>query len=824
MKKISASLFLLLVLIDLSYSQTSIAKPDWYFGMLGSNIGTAGIVVTDLDGNSLNDIISNGMYNTDFWSPSSFITVSEYSAKDSTYKTKWISRIYLQRLTKIQVYDFNKDGTKEIYAGFDDGSVKIFDGSTFAEIKTFYISKRILSYSVPNQIDDLQFGDADNDSKIDLVATNGDTTYVYNESYSLKFKILFGAKYFAIGDIDNDHNNEIIYSNGKIFQNMNGNNIFKYQFYTYNKQSPVALSDINYDGTKDLIYTSQDTLFTYDFKNKRKIWSVKTNTNYDQFITGLWLCDYDDDAIDDIFLGNISRYGIECYNGRGGIDAFSLSDINGVTNAAIADLDGDLDLDLICSTGANTTGPDYFYVYDLNSETKTWQSTHYERSFTAFDVGDLKNDMKNELVIGNYGYKNTYYEYPLILSLNAQDHSLLWQNENPDLLRVDNISSVQIGDINNDGKNQLLIGIDNRYEFTYVYALDSNYSIQRRFEMWGMDMVIDMKIADIDLDNENELIVTLGTDVTASSTPSFYQNYIYIFNAKTGEEKWKSKQLGGMRTKIGSLCLSNIDNDDALEIVALKSEYNIDSSNLYVIDGKTYDLIEKKATQYKAADVQDIDGDGKQEIIIGMSNGEISVLDGISLNEKMHIKTDCKMISALKAYDLDNDNNKELVFTDNYSLNIYSMKDAVLQWKSDTLGFSVGLLNSLKIGDFDSDGHPEVLVNVNHALIQFKIDYNPAHTSLDPVKLLIKNRLFQNYPNPLSAETTIDFELEKKSGVQFKIYNSLGTEMYSRDYDALNSGLNSIEIKADNFPEGIYNYVLIIDNGKKYSKKMVVIK
>lgn len=824
MKKLSASILVLLFSINLSYSQSGIARPDWYFGMLGSNIGTAGIIVTDLDGNGLNDIISNGMYSTDFWSPSSFITITEYSAKDNTYRTKWISRLYLHKLTKIQVFDFNKDGTKEIYAGFDDGSIKVFDGITFSEIKTFYISKRIPSYSVPNQIDDLQFGDADNDSNIDLVATNGDTTYIYNESYTLKAKILFGAKYFAIGDIDNDHSNEIVYSNGKIFQNVNGNNMFKFQFYTYNKQSPVALSDINFDGTKDLIYTSQDTLIAYDFKNKKNIWSVKTNSNYDQFITGLWLSDYDDDAIDDIFVGNISRYGIDCYNGRGGLAAFSLSNINGVTNAGIADLDGDQDLDLICSTGANNTGPDYFYVYDLNSRTRSWQSTHYEGGFTAFDVGDLKNDQKNELAIGNTGYKNTYYEYSLMLSLNAQDHSLLWQNENPDLLRVDNISSVKIGDINNDGKNQLLIGIDNRYEFTYVYALDSNYAIQRRFEMWGMDMVIDMKIADIDLDNENELVVTLGTDVTASSTPSFFQNYIYIFNAKTGEEKWKSKQLGGMRSKIGSLCISNIDNDDALEIVALKSVYNSDSSNLYIIDGKTYDLIEKKATKYKAVDVQDVDGDGSQEIIIGMNNGEISVLDGISLNEKLHIKTDCKMISALKAYDLDNDNTKELVFTDNYTLRIYSMKDAVTQWESDTLGYSVGLLNSLKIGDFNSDGYPEVLLNVNHALIQFKIDYNPMHTSLQPVEGQSKNILFQNYPNPFSAETTIDFELEKKSAVQIKIYNSLGAEMFSRGYHTLNSGLNSIKINADNLPEGIYNYVLIIDNDKRYSKKMVVIK
>lgn len=823
-RKTGLILFLFFNLLFESYSQNISLRPDWYFGMLGNNIGTAGIIVTDLDGNGINDIISNGMYSTDFWSPSSFITITEYSTKANTFSTKWISRLFNKRITKVQVYDFNNDGVQEIYAGFNDGSIKIFNGRSFIETNTFYTLKRKSSnFDPPNQIDDLQFGDADNDFKTDLVATNGDTTYIFDSSYKLKFKINYGAKHFTIGDIDNDHSNEIVYSNGKIFQNSNGNNMFKFQFYTYNKQSPVALSDMNFDGTKDLIYTSQDTLITYDFKNKRNIWSVKTNSNYDQFITGLWLSDYDDDAIDDIFVGNISKYGVDCYNGRGGLAAFSLSNINGVTNAAIADLDGDHDLDLICSTGANNTGPDYFYMYDLNSKTRLWQSTYYEGGFTAFDAGDLKNDNTNVLVIGNYGNKNTYYEYPLLIALNNEDHSIVWQNENPDFLRVDNISEVKIGDITNDGKNQLLIGVANRYPFTYVYALDSNFSITRNFELWGMDMVMDIKIADIDSDSKNDLIVTLGTNVVASSTPSSYQNYIYIFDAETGVEKWKSKQLGGIGSKIGSLCVSNIDNDDALEIVALKSEYYSTKSNLLIIDGKTYDLTEMNETHYTAVDVADTDGDGTKEIILGTDNGEISILDGSTFIEKQHIKTDCNMISALKVYDLDNDSSQELVFTDNFILNIYNMKNAAAQWKSDTLSYSVGLFNSLKIGDFDSDGNPEILVNLNHALIQYKVGNDSTYTSINPVEIKNTNKLFQNFPNPVSSETTIEFDLEKYFDVQIKIFNSLGTELYSRNYHAMHSGRNRINVNADNLPSGIYTYVLIIDH-KKYSKKMVVIK
>jgi len=66
--------------------------------------------------------------------------------------------------------------------------------------------------------------------------------------------------------------------------------------------------------------------------------------------------------------------------------------VDGVTNIAVADLDGDKDLDILLATGANNSEPDYYFVYDLNSKTRLWQSTHYEGKFTAFDIGDLKND------------------------------------------------------------------------------------------------------------------------------------------------------------------------------------------------------------------------------------------------------------------------------------------------------------------------------------------------------------------------------------------------------------------------------------------------
>ncbi|NVO09243.1 MAG: DUF1566 domain-containing protein [Bacteroidales bacterium] len=83
--------------------------------------------------------------------------------------------------------------------------------------------------------------------------------------------------------------------------------------------------------------------------------------------------------------------------------------------------------------------------------------------------------------------------------------------------------------------------------------------------------------------------------------------------------------------------------------------------------------------------------------------------------------------------------------------------------------------------------------------------------------------LYQNFPNPFSSTTTIQFSLLKSGSVTLKVYNLLGQLEATIVNERLNQGLYSYQFNADNFPTGVYSYQLQIDNQQSI-KKMIIIK
>jgi agmatine deiminase len=82
----------------------------------------------------------------------------------------------------------------------------------------------------------------------------------------------------------------------------------------------------------------------------------------------------------------------------------------------------------------------------------------------------------------------------------------------------------------------------------------------------------------------------------------------------------------------------------------------------------------------------------------------------------------------------------------------------------------------------------------------------------------------QNFPNPFSQTTTINLSLATNANVQIVIYNSLG-QIVSKPVNAtFPSGNHLLTISADDLQNGIYTYVLKIDNRNSINGRMVVSK
>jgi agmatine deiminase len=84
--------------------------------------------------------------------------------------------------------------------------------------------------------------------------------------------------------------------------------------------------------------------------------------------------------------------------------------------------------------------------------------------------------------------------------------------------------------------------------------------------------------------------------------------------------------------------------------------------------------------------------------------------------------------------------------------------------------------------------------------------------------------LDQNNPNPFIDNTTITYTLNEQASVRLEIYNSLGQKIKTLVNSELANGKYSITINSSDFENGIYTYILTLNNSKAISKKMAVIK
>jgi hypothetical protein len=80
-----------------------------------------------------------------------------------------------------------------------------------------------------------------------------------------------------------------------------------------------------------------------------------------------------------------------------------------------------------------------------------------------------------------------------------------------------------------------------------------------------------------------------------------------------------------------------------------------------------------------------------------------------------------------------------------------------------------------------------------------------------------------NYPNPFSTYSTIDFVLNNRANVSLMVTDMSGRMVQNQYLGMLSAGSHKATLSADNLADGIYFYTLTI-NGENITRKMVVKK
>jgi hypothetical protein len=85
-----------------------------------------------------------------------------------------------------------------------------------------------------------------------------------------------------------------------------------------------------------------------------------------------------------------------------------------------------------------------------------------------------------------------------------------------------------------------------------------------------------------------------------------------------------------------------------------------------------------------------------------------------------------------------------------------------------------------------------------------------------------ENQLMQNYPNPFTGNTVVEFYLSKSQHAKVCIYDQLGNRLFTLTNQVHIKGKHQISFDKGELPAGLYNYRLISDE-EIISKKLQII-
>ena len=245
-----------------------------------------------------------------------------------------------------------------------------------------------------------------------------------------------------------------------------------------------------------------------------------------------------------------------------------------------------------------------------------------------------------------------------------------------------------------------------------------------------------MAIGDIDNDGSKELVVGYGngTDGTGVS-----HGAIYVYNLATHALKWQSGDLGTP----GALHIAQMDADPALEIivgVVTKSTSDMNSGSaddwgkIVMFDGATHAIQKQSANigGILSMIVTDINADSKMEVLVGylynmtinMSTFTIFVKGGMAIYDNLLNQiwnsTGWGMTMVMDVQNLDADAPLEILVNTISNISFMgssSMNMSVFEWSTNKpvetanlTGANAMAVNAWDVADINNDGTKEILV------------------------------------------------------------------------------------------------------------------
>jgi hypothetical protein len=420
-------------------------------------------------------------------------------------------------------------------------------------------------------------------------------------------------------------------------------------------------------------------------------------------IGALLISDTDGDGIPEIIYGDSQWGKIHAVDARTHQEKWTVNNPeHGVQGIAFADVDQDGKKEVLWGGGGN-----FLYIADPATGTIKWHNLYFG-GLSALTLGDLNNDGTNQLLMVT-AYSNSSYDEGLIHVFDAQSHALSYKKPLGISDWMGDNRAVRIGDLDGDGKSEFLVSTSNLYDGLIRVYDGATRTLKRQTAGYDGNYFSALALGDVDGDGKVEIVAGQGREHTGAPG-----TYLVVFDGVTMQEKWKSVDLGSYWGSVYDLKLADLNKDGHQDIVAA-----LDGSRLIVFDGVTHLLKLMVESPARALEVVDLDGDGFPEILVGRTDGKIDVYDGVSFVIRKTVSTfGTSPVDALKAVDLDGNGSLKWVVASGGVLSV--LQGDKQYWRSGNLGTNLGKGNSIAVRDTDHDGRPNIFIGTDSVLYQFK--------------------------------------------------------------------------------------------------------
>ncbi|UCH88056.1 MAG: VCBS repeat-containing protein [Thermoplasmata archaeon] len=347
-------------------------------------------------------------------------------------------------------------------------------------------------------------------------------------------------------------------------------------------------------------------------------------------------------------------------------------------------------------TALENVGGKTLYDTDLRYECEDTAYIHNNivsglgEDIECIDIGDADNDGDNEVVVGTDGDN--------VLMYDGSGSS--WTQTVIDINIGGDARCIGIGDPDNDNLNEVVVGTSSENLFMYEYLSATWY--RRELDTNTGGTVLCLAIGDPDNDNENEIII--GTD----------NNEVYMYDK--GYYVWGRTDVdSGLGGDVMGVAIGDPDNDNDEEIVVGTSDdFSIgNAGNVFIYEGSTWSWSRTTVdSSYGGrALIGDAENDGDTDIIVGSYHQIFTYTESGGTWYRYSLPlSGSYMITCIAYGDTDNDGANDIVVGNNGGiLEKYTYDLTYTYWALEEIGSITSHPLCVAIGDADDDGNNEIV-------------------------------------------------------------------------------------------------------------------